>query len=285
MNVGGIEPGGRPGRGTPGVAPFGGGGGGGGHGVNRALQLGSMSPVPNLTAERIAAQGAGTHRINFLTLIGNNSPGLGWISISVDRPTLIIPATAPADLLLYTPLEPGRPTYKSSNDGDNYALRSSAGGVCYFWAPGVWWIKYRASGVNIQVLQVPAEDPSQAGKYLSAPGCHAATPPGNVGNANTAGHLESNGGAANSVSIPANVFRRALWIQNNTLPATTDPVRIGLGAVPDDGTAGTTAGMAKGAGLAVYAGGFLQLAGDSLWLGAVVLKSASPFAVDFVEFI
>lgn len=118
---------------------------------------------------------APTERFNYLEIIGNNAgTQLGWVSIVVERPTLLIPVDQLFGSVYYAPH--AIPTTFGSGSALLNAERAEGPGVVYLWAPGTWWIKYNSSAATpAKFRQMSAEDPAIVAAAMSMPGAQNIT--------------------------------------------------------------------------------------------------------------
>lgn len=267
IKAGDVSVGREPGviTGPIGTGTYPGGGSGADPGeINRVLGLRGQGIVRALTGDLQAGRQAGTIELNWASITGNPTNGLGYMSWVFDRPTALIPIDVPTGFFRYRPIKP--PATVWGNDADLFTLRSSAAGICYFHSAGTWWLKYLGTGL-IRFLLVPCEDPGELSKLLSTPGSHTATAP-------ASGQVTAIANTSALISA-ANINRKAITIQNNS--ASPAIVRIGLGSAPVTGV------PPAGTGLALQPFGSITLSGDTNYLGAIYGISTLGWTVDFVE--
>lgn len=192
---------GSSGAGVPGGSPMG-----------RAYENGATL-TPNLLGRY-----APTERFNYFELVGNNDANTqnGWVSLTVDRPTLLVPTEQLFGSVYFAPHS--IPSTFGSNSAILNAERAEGPGVVYCWAPGTWWIKYNAASSNrAKFRQMSAEDPAIVAAAMSMPGSQKiSTSEKNTGAASTQTNLAA-----------ANPARRAIVIQLKSNP-TTNPLYIAL---------------------------------------------------------
>lgn len=201
--------------GTPNSGALGGGVPGGGFYGRPAENGPTLSP-------NLLGRYAPTERFNYLEILGNNAgTQLGWVSIVVERPTLLIPVEQLFGSVYYAPH--AIPTTFGSGSALLNAERAEGPGVVYLWAPGTWWIKYNtAATVPGKFRQVSAEDPAIVAAAMSMPGSQRI----NSYNVNL------NTGPTTTLLADANPARRAIVIQAKTSGiTTTNPLYIGLNTV------------------------------------------------------
>lgn len=193
---------GSAGSGIPGGSPTG-----------RAYENGATL-TPNLLGRY-----APTERFNYFEVIGNNDANTqnGWVSLTVDRPTLLVPVEQLFGSVYFAPHS--IPSTFGTNSALLNAERAEGPGVVYCWAPGTWWIKYNAANTNrAKFRQMSAEDPAIVAAGMSMPGSQRI----NSYNVNL-----STGVA--TLLAAANPARRAIVIQAKTNGiTTTNPLYIGL---------------------------------------------------------
>jgi len=160
---------------------------------------------------------APTERFNFFQVIGNNTATTaGWVSITCERPTLLVPTGQLFGSVYFAPHN--IPTTFGSGSALLNAERAEGPGVVYLWAPGTWWLKYNAASTNIATFrQMSAEDPAIVAAAMSMPGAQRiSTTEINTGVANTQTNL-----------LAANAARRAAVIQLKSAPG-ANPLYIAL---------------------------------------------------------
>lgn len=151
---------------------------------------------------------------NPLTIIGNSTNRRGWVSIQIDRPSILrmlnaTPVSIGGDVnnvVLFHPIR--RPI------DDSYAMRSSAAGVCYLSHPGTWWVKLNdgngldgaSGGKQVDFVVEDGSDPGSVMKALLEPGS----------NGTLQSHNSAIVAAAASNIVTRNRNRRAIWIQTLT---------------------------------------------------------------------
>lgn len=192
---------GSAGSGIPGGSPTG-----------RAYENGATL-TPNLLGRY-----APTERFNYFEVIGNNDANTqnGWVSLTVDRPTLLIPVEQLFGSVYFAPHS--IPSTFGTNSALLNAERAEGPGVVYCWAPGTWWIKYNAANTNrAKFRQMSAEDPAIVAAAMSMPGAQRIFT------------VERNTGAANNQTqlLASNPARRAVMIQLKTAPG-ANPLYIAL---------------------------------------------------------
>jgi hypothetical protein len=153
---------------------------------------------------------APTERFNYLEIVGENTANgtLGWVALTVDRPTLLVPTEQFFGSVYFSPH--AIPSTFGTNSALLNAERAEGPGVVYLWAPGTWWIKYQAaSTLRAKFRQMSAEDPAIVAAAMSMPGAQkiSTTP------------YTTTAGVA-SLIANANPARRAIVIQllSNTVP-------------------------------------------------------------------
>lgn len=115
---------------------------------------------------------APTERFNYVEVIGNTTNSQGWVSVSCERPTLLIPTEQLFGSVYFAPH--AVPSSFGTNSAILNAKRAEGPGVCYLWAPGTWYVKYNAGGtpaLRAKFLQISAEDPAIVAAAMSMPGC------------------------------------------------------------------------------------------------------------------
>jgi hypothetical protein len=198
--------------GTPSSGSSGGGVPGGGY-YGRSIEN-NATLTPNLLGRY-----APTERFNYFEVIGNDtSTTAGWVSLTVDRPTLLVPVEQLFGSVYFAPHS--IPSTFGTNSALLNAERAEGPGVVYCWAPGTWWIKYNAvtaSNLRAKFRQMSAEDPAIVAAAMSMPGAQKVT------------SVERNTGAANNQTqlLAANPARRAVMIQLKTAPG-ANPLYIAL---------------------------------------------------------
>lgn len=215
---------------------------------------------PSLLAPELVGRFGETLRANRFTLRNRE-----LLRLEVTRPTILLPLSVVAGIIYFQP--DSCPTWSSAAaptaGASSTPLKSSGPGVCYLHTRGVWWLYYDAggSGSNLEVLEIAAEDPGVAARYLAEPGVHGETANGAVA---TATRNITAADALTTHTVPANRDRRSLIIQNTV--ASGSWLRIGIG------TAAASAGApGSGGGLILGSTQTLTLSGDTLWKGAVSL--------------
>lgn len=160
---------------------------------------------------------APTERFNFFQVIGNNTATTaGWVSITCERPTLLVPTAQLFGSVYFAPHN--IPTTFGSGSALLNAERAEGPGVVYLWAPGTWWLKYNAASTNIATFrQMSAEDPAIVAAAMSMPGSQRIQT------------VEINTGGANNQTqlLASNPARRAVMIQLKTAPG-ANPLYIAL---------------------------------------------------------
>lgn len=160
---------------------------------------------------------APTERFNFFQVTGNNAATTaGWVSITCERPTLLVPTAQLFGSVYYAPHN--IPTTFGSGSALLNAERAEGPGVVYLWAPGTWWLKYNAASTNIATFrQMSAEDPAIVAAAMSMPGSQRIQT------------VEVNTGGANNQTqlLASNPARRAVMIQLKTAPG-ANPLYIAL---------------------------------------------------------
>ena len=205
------------------------------------------------TPDLLAARYVETGRINRLTLRDAD----GWRSVTVDRPTILVPVGATAAALIgqcwYAPHDIPIDPYAGGNEEAN-AISAFGPGVMYLWAPGRWHVRYTGTAGR-DWLHVPAEDPGIAVALLSRTGLQdviAAT---------------NNLAASATAIIAARSDRRGLFIQHNGANSTR--LLIGLGFTPNTGATPLETGIL------LTPNGSLTLAGDTNYRGVVNLGASA----------
>jgi hypothetical protein len=163
---------------------------------------------------------APTERFNYFEVRGNNSSSQGgWVSIAVERPTLLVPVSQLFGSVYFAPH--AIPSTVGTNNALLNAERAEGPGVCYLWAPGTWWVKYDASNtLRAQFRQMSAEDPAIVAAAMSMPGCQK------VSN-NASPYLLT--ASMSTLIANANVARRALVVQvTSTGVSISKPIYIAL---------------------------------------------------------
>lgn len=191
---------GSSGAGIPGGSPTG-----------RAYENGATL-TPNLLGRY-----APTERFNYFEVVGNNtSTTAGWVSLTVDRPTLLVPVEQLFGSVYFAPHS--IPSTFGSGSALLNAERAEGPGVVYCWAPGTWWIKYNAANTNrAKFRQMSAEDPAIVAAAMSMPGAQRiSTSQIDTGSASTQTQL-----------LAANAARRAAVIQLKS-NAAAGPLYIAL---------------------------------------------------------
>ena len=176
---------------------------------------------PTLTPNLLGRY-APTERFNYLEIQGNNSgTQLGWVSLVVERPTLLVPVEQLFGSVYFAPH--AIPTTFGSGSALLNAERAEGPGVVYLWSPGTWWIKYNAADtVKAKFRQMSAEDPAIVAAAMSMPGAQR------INSYNVA--LST--GPTETLLAAANPARRAIVIQAKTNGiTTTNPLYIGLNTV------------------------------------------------------
>lgn len=197
------------------------------------------------------------------------------LTVTVDRPSIVKPlGVALAPIYYQTHLRPpwtGLGTTAPSAASTVPAFqgyRSSGNGICLLPTVGEWYLYYDvSSAAALDILVIPAEDPSVAAKYLAEPGCH------------TAVNTNLTGGASTVGTIAANADRKAFFLQNLTGGSTI--LRIGLGTAVDAAAAGTPP---AGRGYALQNLGVFQLDGESCYKGSITLVADAAWEVEYTEF-
>jgi len=197
--------------GTPNTGASGGGVPGGAYYGRPAENGPTLSP-------NLLGRYAPTERFNFFQVIGNNTATTaGWVSITCERPTLLVPTVQLFGSVYFAPHN--IPTTFGSGSALLNAERAEGPGVVYLWAPGTWWLKYNSASTNIATFrQMSAEDPAIVAAAMSMPGAQRiATAEVNTGAANTQTNL-----------LLSNPARRAVMIQLKTAPTVGNPLYIAL---------------------------------------------------------
>jgi hypothetical protein len=161
---------------------------------------------------------APTERFNFFQVTGNDTATTaGWVSITCERPTLLVPTAQLFGSVYFAPHN--IPTTFGSGSALLNAERAEGPGVVYLWAPGTWWLKYNAANTNIATFrQMSAEDPAIVAAAMSMPGAQR------INSYNVA-----LGTGTATLLAAANPARRAIVIQAKTSGITnTNPLYIGL---------------------------------------------------------
>lgn len=160
---------------------------------------------------------APTERFNYFEVVGNNtSTTAGWVSLTVDRPTLLVPIEQLFGSVYFAPHS--IPSTFGSGSALLNAERAEGPGVVYCWAPGTWWIKYNAANtLRAKFRQMSAEDPAIVAAAMSMPGAQRIST------------VEINTGVAATQTqlLAANPARRAAVIQLKTAPG-ANPLYIAL---------------------------------------------------------
>lgn len=188
-----------------------------GGGVPGGAYYGRPSENGPTLSPNLLGRYAPTERFNFFQVIGNNgATTAGWVSITCERPTLLVPTAQLFGSVYFAPHN--IPTTFGSGSALLNAERAEGPGVVYLWAPGTWWLKYNAASTNIATFrQMSAEDPAIVAAAMSMPGSQKVTT------------VEINTGAANTQTnlLLSNPARRAVMIQLKTAPG-TNPLYIAL---------------------------------------------------------
>lgn len=196
--------------GTPNSGASGGGVPGGGFYARPSENGPTLSP-------NLLGRYAPTERFNYFEVIGENTnTQLGWVSLNVERPTLLVPVEQLFGSVYFAPH--AVPTTTGTNSALLNSERAEGPGVVYLWAPGTWYIKYNAANTNrAKFRQMSAEDPAIVAAAMSMPGAQRIFT------------VERNTGAANNQTqlLASNPARRAVMIQLKTAPG-ANPLYIAL---------------------------------------------------------
>jgi hypothetical protein len=197
--------------GTPNSGASGGGVPGGGFYARPSENGPTLSP-------NLLGRYAPTERFNYFEVAGENTnTQLGWVSLNVERPTLLVPVDQLFGSVYFAPH--AVPTTTGTNSALLNSERAQGPGVVYLWAPGTWYIKYNAaSTLRAKFRQMSAEDPAIVAAAMSMPGAQKVTT------------VERNTGAANNQTqlLAANPARRAVMIQLKTAVSGTNQLYIAL---------------------------------------------------------
>lgn len=197
--------------GTPNSGASGGGVPGGGFYARPSENGPTLSP-------NLLGRYAPTERFNYFEVVGENTnTQLGWVSLNVERPTLLVPVEQLFGSVYFAPH--AVPTTTGTNSALLNSERAQGPGVVYLWAPGTWYIKYNAANTNrAKFRQMSAEDPAIVAAAMSLPGAQKVTT------------VERNTGAANNQTqlLAANPARRAVMIQLKTAVSGTNQLYIAL---------------------------------------------------------
>jgi len=197
--------------GTPNSGASGGGVPGGGFYARPSENGPTLSP-------NLLGRYAPTERFNYFEVVGENTnTQLGWVSLNVERPTLLVPVEQLFGSVYFAPH--AVPTTTGTNSALLNSERAQGPGVVYLWAPGTWYIKYNAANTNrAKFRQMSAEDPAIVAAAMSMPGAQKVTT------------VERNTGAANNQTqlLAANPARRAVMIQLKTAVSGTNQLYIAL---------------------------------------------------------
>jgi len=197
--------------GTPNSGASGGGVPGGGFYARPSENGPTLSP-------NLLGRYAPTERFNYFEVVGENTnTQLGWVSLNVERPTLLVPVDQLFGSVYFAPH--AVPTTTGTNSALLNSERAQGPGVVYLWAPGTWYIKYNAANTNrAKFRQMSAEDPAIVAAAMSLPGAQKVTT------------VERNTGAANNQTqlLAANPARRAVMIQLKTAVSGTNQLYIAL---------------------------------------------------------
>lgn len=197
--------------GTPNSGASGGGVPGGGFYARPSENGPTLSP-------NLLGRYAPTERFNYFEVVGENTnTQLGWVSLNVERPTLLVPVDQLFGSVYFAPH--AVPTTTGTNSALLNSERAQGPGVVYLWAPGTWYIKYNAANTNrAKFRQMSAEDPAIVAAAMSMPGAQKVTT------------VERNTGAANNQTqlLAANPARRAVMIQLKTAVSGTNQLYIAL---------------------------------------------------------
>jgi hypothetical protein len=197
--------------GTPNSGASGGGVPGGGFYARPSENGPTLSP-------NLLGRYAPTERFNYFEVAGENTnTQLGWVSLNVERPTLLVPVDQLFGSVYFAPH--AVPTTTGTNSALLNSERAQGPGVVYLWAPGTWYIKYNAaSTLRAKFRQMSAEDPAIVAAAMSMPGAQKVTT------------VERNTGAANNQTqlLAANPARRAVMIQLKTAVTGTNQLYIAL---------------------------------------------------------
>ena len=196
------------------------------------------------------------------------------LSVTVDRPSIVYPVGIALGAIYYqTQLRPPWQGLGSTAPPNATMVpafqgyRSTGNGVCLLPTVGEWWLYYDVStAAALEVLVIPAEDPSVAARYLAEPGCHTAV------NTNLTGAGSAVG------TIAANKDRRAFFLQNLT---GSSYLRLGMGTAVTGASVGTPP---AGNGYALAPLGVFQFQGDSCYKGAITVISDVAWEVEYTEF-
>lgn len=197
--------------GTPNSGASGGGVPGGGFYARPSENGPTLSP-------NLLGRYAPTERFNYFEVAGENTnTQLGWVSLNVERPTLLVPVDQLFGSVYFAPH--AVPTTTGTNSALLNSERAQGPGVVYLWAPGTWYIKYNAaSTLRAKFRQMSAEDPAIVAAAMSLPGAQKVTT------------VERNTGQANNQTqlLAANPARRAVMIQLKTAVSGTNQLYIAL---------------------------------------------------------
>lgn len=197
--------------GTPNSGASGGGVPGGGFYARPSENGPTLSP-------NLLGRYAPTERFNYFEVAGENTnTQLGWVSLNVERPTLLVPVDQLFGSVYFAPH--AVPTTTGTNSALLNSERAQGPGVVYLWAPGTWYIKYNAaSTLRAKFRQMSAEDPAIVAAAMSMPGAQKVTT------------VERNTGTANNQTqlLAANPARRAVMIQLKTAVSGTNQLYIAL---------------------------------------------------------
>ena len=158
---------------------------------------------------------APTERFNYLEIVGENTANgtLGWVALTVDRPTLLVPTDQLFGSVYFAPH--AIPSTFGTNSALLNAERAQGPGVVYLWAPGTWWIKYQAaSSQRAKFRQMSAEDPAIVASAMSMPGAQRIS----------TSQVITTAGSSFQIAV-SNPARRAIVIQ---LKTATTPCYIAL---------------------------------------------------------
>lgn len=128
---------------------------------------------PTLTPNLLGRYGP-TERFNYFQLTGDTGASAGWVALTVDRPTLLVPLEQLFGSVYFAPH--AIPSTFGIGSTILNAERAEGPGVVYLWAPGTWWIKYNSSSTTpAKFRQMSAEDPAIVAAAMSMPGAQNIT--------------------------------------------------------------------------------------------------------------
>lgn len=195
-----------------------------------------------------------TERLNVQTVTGSTSTTVGWQPIYVERPTILRPVAQLAGIVQYAPI--AIPQTSATLTPEDQAVLGMGPGICYLWAPGMWYVHYHGSGVA-SFLQIPCEDPVLAAALLSEPGFMT----------RTEGVLVAAAANTSEQLVAANRYRRGLVI---TSVESGNPWAISLG-----GTANISSGASALGMVVTGIGGSISLGGAECYKGQVNAASTA----------